>query len=354
MKFRIKHADKIVGLFIIVALGIVIFAILMIGSKHRWFARDGLYRTYFESASGLSTNMSVQYKGFTIGNVKKIDLNAEDKVEVYFTIYDTYLDRVREGSLVELRSSPIGLGGSQLIFYPGVAGTPMEGDIIYNINSDEGKLLIENGLAFVPNQDDSITIIVNRVNTLLGNINGMVTQLRNAFRGADTLGTPDSTPLGGIVTGVQGAVKDASSLIRNVDGSLEPILMDVDEVIAKLNEILTQAQSLLGDLKVVTTELANPDSLVLTALSTDGAIYTNIEKSLGALAGTLTNIEATAAYLPAQVMPQVMGLITEVREALISVEDVLTGLRNNPLLKNGIPEKVQGGTGGTSPRDVAF
>jgi phospholipid/cholesterol/gamma-HCH transport system substrate-binding protein len=53
-------------------------------------------------------------------------------------------------------------------------------------------------------------------------------------------------------------------------------------------------------------------------------------------------------------MPQVMGLITEVRETLVTVEDVLTGFRNNPLLKNGIPEKVNGGTGGTSPRDIAF
>ncbi|GHV80299.1 hypothetical protein AGMMS49944_20900 [Spirochaetia bacterium] len=354
MKFRIRHADKIVGLFIIIALGIVIFAIFMIGSKHRWFAKDGLYRTYFDTASGLSTNMPVQYKGFTIGNVKTFDLNDEDKVEVYFTIYDTYLDRVREGSLVELRSSPIGIGGSQLIFYPGLAEAPMEGDIIYNVNSDEGKLLLEQGLAFVPNQDDSITTIVNRVTTLLGNINGMVTQLRAAFRGADTSGRPDDTALGRTMASVEGAVKDASSLIRNVDGSLAPILVDVDELVVKINGILVQAQSLLGDLKVVSTELANPDSLVLTALNTDGAVYTNIEKALSGLAGTLTNIEATTAYLPAQVMPQVMGLITQVREALISVEDVLTSLRNNPLLKNGIPERIQRGNGGSSPRNVTF
>jgi phospholipid/cholesterol/gamma-HCH transport system substrate-binding protein len=139
-----------------------------------------------------------------------------------------------------------------------------------------------------------------------------------------------------------------------VDGSLEPVIVDVNEVVAKINEILAQVQSVIGDLKVVSAELANPDSLVLSALNTDGAIYTNIERSIIALAGTLESIEAAAAYLPAQVMPQVMGLITQVREALINVEDVLTGLRNNPLLRNGIPEKIPRGTGGTSPRDVAF
>jgi phospholipid/cholesterol/gamma-HCH transport system substrate-binding protein len=348
VKFRIKYADKIVGLFIIVALGIVIFAIFMLGSKHRWFAKDQIYKTYFESASGLSTKMPVQYKGLTIGNVKTVDLNPEDKVEVRFTIYDTYLDRVRDGSVVELRTSPIGIGGSQLIFYPGLAAAPMEGDIIYNINSAEGKMLQEKGLAVNPDQDDSITTIVNRVTTLLVTVNTTVGLLRDAFRGTDV------TSLGRTVAGVEGAVRDASSLIRNADGSLGPLMGDADALILAVNDLLAQAQSMLGDLKVVTAELANPDSLVLTALNTDGAVYTNIEKALGGLAGTLENIESATAFLPTQVMPHVAELIADLRVTLVSVEDVLTGLRNNPLLRNGIPQKPQSGTGGASPRDVAF
>ena len=107
MKFTIRFADQIVGVFIILALGIVIFAIFMLGSSQRWFSRDYYFRTYFPSATGLSQNMAVQYKGFTIGHVKSIKLDANDQVEVRFTVFDTYIDRVRHGSMVDVSTSPL-------------------------------------------------------------------------------------------------------------------------------------------------------------------------------------------------------------------------------------------------------
>jgi phospholipid/cholesterol/gamma-HCH transport system substrate-binding protein len=38
----------------------------------------------------------------------------------------------------------------------------------------------------------------------------------------------------------------------------------------------------------------------------------------------------------------------------VTAEDVMVALTNNPLLKNGIPERVETRTGGTSPRDISF
>jgi phospholipid/cholesterol/gamma-HCH transport system substrate-binding protein len=285
--------------------------------------------------------MPVQYKGFTIGNVKSFDLTEDDKVEVSFTIYDTYLDRVREGSLVEIRVNPIGIGGGQFLFHPGIYPDPLDGDFIPSVNSDEGRESLEKGLVLIPVQDDSVTVIITRVNTLLQNINGVVTQLRDAFRGTDT-----KTSLGQTMAGVEGAARGASALVESADKSLRPSL-------ANIEQITDDIRSVIGDLKIVTEELANPDSLVLTALDTDGAIYTNIEKSLKALSGTLESVESTAAVFPTQ-MSQVAALISDLRSALEAAEDVIVALRNNPLLKNGIPNRVQPRTGGTSPRDVAF
>jgi phospholipid/cholesterol/gamma-HCH transport system substrate-binding protein len=340
MKFRIRFADQVVGFFIIIALGILVFAIFMLGSRQRWFAKDQTYRTHFDSASGLSTNMAVQYKGFTIGNVKSFDLTSDDKVEVRFTIYDTYLDRVRTCSLVELRVNPIGIGGSQFIFHPGLKGQPMEGDFIPTVNSDEGKEYIANGQIIIPNQDDSITVIITRVNTLLQNINGMVTQLRDGLRGTDT------SPLGRSLTGVENTIRDISSLVGGANQSMDPILGDVKQITEGI-------QSVIADLKIVTGELSNPDSLVLTVLDTEGAVYTNIEKSLESVSGTLKSAETLAAAFPTQI-PQITALISDLRDTLETAEDVIMALRNNPLLKNGVPDKGQSGTGGTSPRDVSF
>jgi phospholipid/cholesterol/gamma-HCH transport system substrate-binding protein len=340
MKFRIRFADQIVGLLIIVALGILIFSIFMLGKQQRWFAKDQIYRTHFESASGLTANMPVQYKGFTIGNVKSFDLTDDDKVEVSFTVYDTYIDRVRTGSLVEILTNPIGIGGSQFLFHPGLRPDPLEGDFIPSVHSDEGKEYLERGLVIIPGQDDSITVIITRVNTLLQNINGVVTQLREAFRGSD------ATALGRTVAGAESTARGASALVEHAEGALKPSLENIEQ-------ITVQLQSVIGDLKTLTTELANPDSLVLSALDIDGPVYTGLERSLTALAGTLESVESATGIFPGQ-MSQVAALIADIRSALETAEDVMVAIRNNPLLKRGVPNRGQPGTGGTSPRDVAF
>ena len=78
MKFKIRFADQIVGLFLILSLVSVVFIIIMLGRSQRWFAKDYAFNTVLLSATGLSKNMPVQYKGFTIGNVKNFYLNGDD------------------------------------------------------------------------------------------------------------------------------------------------------------------------------------------------------------------------------------------------------------------------------------
>ncbi|MDR0598162.1 MAG: MlaD family protein [Treponema sp.] len=348
MKFRIRFADKIVGFLIIAAIGFLVFAVFMLGKRHRWFAKDQTYITHFDSASGLSSNMPVQYRGFTIGNVKSFDLTAEDKVEVSFTIYDTYLDRVREGSLVELRVNPLGIGGGQFLFYPGLLPNPPEGNFIPSAHSDTGREYLEQGLVIIGGQDDSITVIISRVNTLLQNINSVALQLRDAFRGTDT-----KTTLGRTVAELEKTLKGASSLVGNVDAGLKPAMENAGEITGHIERIASQAESVIADLKTLTAELANPEGVALKILDTQGPVYTNLERSLNALSGTLESLELTAGAFPAQ-LSQVEALIQDLRTALAAAEDVIIALRNNPLLKNGIPDRVRSGTGGTSPRDIPF
>jgi phospholipid/cholesterol/gamma-HCH transport system substrate-binding protein len=348
VKFRIRFADKIVGLLIIAALGFLVFSVFMLGKRHRWFAKDQTFLTHFDSASGLSVNMPVQYRGFTIGNVKSFDLTADDKVEVSFTIYDTYLDRVRTGSLVEMRVNPIGIGGGQFLLHPGLLPEPLEGNFIPNAHSEAGREYLEQGLVIISGQDDSITVIISRVNTLLQNINSVALQLRDAFRGTDT-----KTTLGRTVAGLEETVRGASSLVENVDAGLKPSLENAGQITEAVARIAAGTESVVADLKTLAAALADPDNLALRVLDPEGPVYTNLEKSLNSISGTLESLEATADALPSQ-MSQVEALVLDIRNALESAEDVIIALRNNPLLKNGIPQRVRPGTGGTSPRDISF
>jgi phospholipid/cholesterol/gamma-HCH transport system substrate-binding protein len=317
MKFSIRFADQIVGALIVLAVGIIIFVIFMLGSNQRWFSHDAHFYTYFPSASGLSQNMAIQYKGFTIGRIKSIRLDEKDQVEVRFSIFDTYIDRVRKGSLVEVIVSPIGaLGGNQFVFYPGT-GTELldEGDTIPEASSAEGKRLLAIGLAQRPDRDDSILNIINNVGTIIADV-------QDALKGTDQ-----------------------TSLGRTM-GSVEAAAADVDKLMAELEPALANIRSL-------SDQMADPNGSLAKVLDSEGRVYSDLTSSLDAISATLKNLEKTSDFIPAQ-LPQVAVVVNDLHSALEVFEDVLVALTNNPLLKQGVPERKETRIGGSQTRNLEF
>lgn len=326
MKFSIRHADKIVGVLVILAIVIVIVAVLFLGRSQRWFSHDYQYYTYFPSGAGLSPNMAVQYKGFTIGNVKKIILAENDNVEVFFSIHEEYISRVKEGSLVEVQISPIGLGNS-FFFYPGLGSEFIpEGMLIPEINSKEAKALIDRKLATVPESSDSIGNIMNNVTLLLGNINA-------------ALAGTDETSIGRSL----GNVETITSDFTVVTGSLS----------VEIEKLLTRVRLILEDLEELTTKISEPSGTVMSILDGDGPVYSDIKDLLDAVTGIIQNLEKISAFIPDQ-LPQLALVISDLHPVLKKVEDVLTSLTNNPLLKNGVPVPTETGPGAASPRNLEF
>jgi len=337
MKFTIRFADQIVGFFIILALGILIFVVFMLGRSQRWFARDYEYITYLNSASGINQNMPVQYKGFTIGHVKSIILTDDDRVEVIFTIFDTYNDRVKDGSLVEIMVSPIGLG-NQFIFYSGIGLKQLEEkSVIPQVNSPEGRLLLAAGLAERPERDDSINNIMNLVSSVLATLDQTLADLGEAIEGTDR------TSLGRTMGNVETTVSGLSDMAQKLPADLEKTL----------NQLMTQLEPILADLSEITTSVSDPSSSVMAILDSEGPVYTDIVNSINSISGILRNLERTSDFIPAQ-LPQVAALLSDLHSALRTAEDVLVALTNNPLLKGGIPQHKETHPGGARPRDLEF
>ncbi|MDR2185457.1 MAG: MlaD family protein [Treponema sp.] len=326
MKFKIRFADQIVGVFIILALLVLIVSIFMLGRSKRWFVKDYQFRTYFDSANGLTVDMAVQYKGFTIGYVKSFRLSDDDSVEVFFSINKDYGNRVKLGSLVELDVSPIGLG-NHFYFYSGLGSEELEdGSFVPTVNSSQGRTYIQMGLAQVPPKNDSISNLIAQTTSIMNNLNGTLAEIRSAIMGTD------ATTLGRTLGGVETAVD-------SINGGLQPVLTDIKRI--------------TSDLEQFTEKLDEPGGIVSAAFGPGGDAYVNLEASLKSVSGILRNLEKTTDYLP-QEMPQIAGLVAELRKTLGSVEDVLTALLNNPLLKNGVPQRVQVESNGTSPRGIQF
>jgi len=331
MKFSIRFADQIVGALIILAMVILVFVIFMLGSSQRWFSRDYSFKTYCPTADGLSKNMPVQYKGFTIGRVRSFELVGE-QVEVRFTIFDTYIDRVRNGSLVEVLPSPIsGLMGNQFNFFPGMGKDLIpEGDTIPAVNSIEGRQLMAMGLAVHSERNDNINNIMGSVGTLLGTLNALLKDMEEAFEGTER------TSLGRTMGGIQQMTQKLPA--------------DIEDTITRL---MAQIEPILVNLRHVSNKVSDPDGPIESILDVDSDVYKNLVKSLDALAGTLQNVEKTTDVLPAQA-PQLAAMITEVRALINTLQDVGTAAKNNPILRGGVPEKKEINTGGANTRDMEF
>jgi len=327
MKFTIRFVDQVVGTLIILALGIIIFVIFMLGSNQRWFSRDYYFKTYFPSASGISQNMPVQYKGFTIGRVKSIQLvrgeDGIDKVEVRFSIFDTYIERVTKNSLVEISVSPIGaLGGNQFVFHPGPGSGKSdqieyeEDFIIYAVNSEEGKELVDNEIVQLSAKDDSINKIITSVGTTIDDISKLVKEVNEALEGKD-----ETKPLG-------------------------RTMADIEKLMEQLNPAMANINSL-------TERAANSNSSVAKILDSEERVYKDLTKSLTSITETLQHLEEVSDFVPKQ-LPQIARLINNLNSTLKQIDDVATAAKTNPLLKNGVPERKETKTGGSQTRDLEF
>lgn len=347
VRFRIRFADQIVGILAVFALAALVSVIFILGSHQRWFARDFLYAAYFDSAAGLNRNMPVQYKGFTIGNVKDVRLTEDDRVEAVISIFDVYVDRIREGSLVELRVSPIGLG-NQFLFYAGLGKDRLEeGSVIPNSRSPEGRNLIARGLAAAPSQDDGITILVSRANALLEDIGKVVVQVEAAFEGTG------DTALGRAVGGAENVMNAAGETLGTVEDAASAVPGIAENIAASLDGLLADVRPVIANLQTLSEMLADPEGTAARILDGEGEIYASLDAALKSVAGALRNLERTTDFIPPQ-LPQIASLILEFQEALRIAQDVLVALTNNPLLRRGVPARGQTKTDGTSSRDIRF
>jgi phospholipid/cholesterol/gamma-HCH transport system substrate-binding protein len=303
-----RYADQIVGVLIVIALLSLIAVIFLLGSAQRWFSKKYSYITYAATATGLSRNMNVLFMGVPIGNIKDFKLINKDnknQIEVTFTINNEYKNLVRDGTLVEVIASPIGLG-DKFFLYSGNGEEKNEGDFVPMINSPEGKLLKENtSLSNVPPKDDFIADTVDQVQKLIADL-----QVTLAGLNAKT-DERSATALGQTLVNIEHLTSDLASYI------------------------------------------ANPEGAARRVLNGDGNTISGLENTIVSLSGTMNHLEDSLKGLPNQ-MPQIYSLINNARNAISGVNDVVVSFKNNPILKGGIPDKAEIDSSGTNPRNIKF
>ena len=289
MKFKIKYADQIVGILSLIAIIALIFIIFLIGLTQKWFVPKHNYYTVISSASNITDGKAITYKGFEIGKIKNFSLDDSDRVVVNFYITDDYKNKIVKNSIIEILTSPL---GSSVVFYPGNSTEFLaENSFVPERASEEAKALIKEGAVSVVEQSDSINTILALATTLVSDIDTLVKQLNVALEGNE------DTPLSNTIKQINGILTNLNDLTSDTSG-LVPKLLEDENAQGSIANVLLQLDSTMGDINGITTSLENE-------------------------------------------MPGISLLISQVQTLLKQMQDVMEGLKNNPLLKNGISEKPE-------------
>jgi phospholipid/cholesterol/gamma-HCH transport system substrate-binding protein len=138
-------------------------------------------------------------------------------------------------------------------------------------------------------------------------------------------------PLGAIVNNASDAVSHADAISKNLEAATAAI-RDPTGLVPRLLDAKGSIKTLLDD---------------------KNALYDNLEGSMAELQRTLKNIQDITSSLSGE-MPSIAVTIDEGRAAIKQAQDVLTGLKNNPLLKGGIPARVEQQPQSQSMREGQF
>ena len=338
MKFRIRFAEQVVGAFILLAILGVGAALVLLGLNQRWFARNYSFWSRFSSAEGLSAGMPLKLKGFETGKVDRIRLGSDNLVDMEFHVFDTYYQKVLPGSVLELVSSPLGLG-TGLEFHPGAGpSAPLpEFSFIPSTDLEEGRRLLAREAA--PAGKDPIATLLAQVEPVLREIDATAASIHAV---ADTLNG-----------GLQG----------RGTGPLASSLNDVAVSTKRINAILSELEKISANLAVTSAGLRDPTGLVkrlldpkgsvATLLDDNNALYNQILKSLQDLRSTIAQLAEFTRFVNST-QPQILALLEQGRSTLDQGQDVLEAVKNNPLLRGGVPPKRPQQTTFQSYRDEDF
>lgn len=351
MKFRIRFAHQIVGIFVLIAAVSLVLVVVSMGANQRWFAKNYEYYSVFPTAEGLSVGMAIQYKGFEIGRITDITLVDRDVVRIDFYVKDTFYERVVPNSILELVSSPIGLGGG-LVFHQGRnAGAPVtEGSLIPAIDSEEGQAIIAADAVVMPASGDSITRIIAQVEPVLRNVNTLLVSVDETLTHVNlALSGDESQPLGQTLAQV-------NTLLGEVETTLVQTRSQTDQILgsaAVIADNFEDTSEALRDPTGLVPRLLDADGSITTFLDDNNRLYDEIEAMLISINATLDEVNSFAGFINGT-QPEIASLLQESQAAIVTGQDVLEGLSNNPLIRGGITRELAQPTTFQSYRDEQF
>jgi phospholipid/cholesterol/gamma-HCH transport system substrate-binding protein len=263
MAYRFKHLEKVVGAFLTLVILIVVVVVVFIGRERRWFEKQFEFSTEFWRGEGLKPGLVVAIKGIQIGEVKSVFLTEENWIDVRFSVYEEYTERIRKDSVAKLRSPLIGSKVLEII--PGEKDQlPLEnGSYIWSEDTDEGAKILK--VREKEEKQDQLTKILNNVERLTdnlsdtqGNLEQALSKLREFF---DMLSDKE-----GSLSRTLRNLDQMTSSIEGKEGSIGKLLYDNYELYNNIISLMEKLNLIMEDVKELSGTVAETSPEIKAAI----------------------------------------------------------------------------------------
>jgi phospholipid/cholesterol/gamma-HCH transport system substrate-binding protein len=280
-----KREQALVGLFVLVASGLLITVVLLLSG---WLTSgDVPFRAYFKNAGGLEPGFEVHYAGGPpVGRVTKVQSDPQDptRMEVDFAVHPSV--PVKTDSKAAITSnSP--LGDNFLEIEPGSpssqraqSGSTLESKDYTSLDEIKDTIasLGPKATELINNLNDRVVSLkdtLDRVNDLLdaqnranisgslANLNGMLQEDRPAIRSTLTHVDDATAKLNPLIDDFRKTSAQADDAIKNLDAALAEDRPDLHASLETLRKTLNSAQSLTDQLdRTMSTNAENLDEIL--------------------------------------------------------------------------------------------
>lgn len=296
-----------IGGFVLIAVGIMAASVLIFGSGDL-FKKSLEYVLYFqESVKGLNVGSPVLYRGFPVGEVKRVVIHADvteykDNVLVYVEIFPESVVVVTENMELsnwkDRLSDLIDRGlRAQLVPQSLITGKLV---IELNVYADATAAVLKN---LDPEYDEIPTIpsTLSKLEAALANLDleKISKKLVSILTSADRiLKNPD---IDASIHEFKGALVDTRKLVRNVDSKVDPLTDNLNSTLTDARKLANHvdgkvdplAQALMEALESADSALKSVDDLVGKRSPTRA----ELDYALKEIAGAARSLRILADYL---------------------------------------------------------
>jgi phospholipid/cholesterol/gamma-HCH transport system substrate-binding protein len=332
MNFKFRHTEKIAGLFVFLAIAILIAGIIMIAVSRKMFVETFPFRTVLSDAAGLSSSTSLNFKGYEIGKVKNFFLNDRNNIDVELAIYEEYLSLIVPGSAIYRQTNPIS-GATSLVFLlplpegdepvtsddPDSAFRLLPESYIPSLDMKEGQKLMEENV--IERSGDSVSIIFDEAKIFFSNLRSEFKLKKDSFRDFFKM-------LGDF----------SESLAKNreifdyLNQLLNPKTGPVFATMEKFSEVSNRLATSVSKLEEMLENYKNPDGLMLKMFQVD---KNRMDQSIDNLNHNLVTLQKMLQSMSDQ-SPLIADVLDKTRKTL-------EALNNNPFLRRGISQEGKAG-----------